>query len=189
MEPVIKNLLFTQILMWLAVLSMLAGNPAAVASDSLRTTDEYKVKAAFLYNFMIYTQWPDSAFDGPQSPITINIYGPDTLSEAFDPLVNKAIGKRKIVVSYKDAQDPNDAAQVAFFAKTSVDLQQRELSTKKDLPILTVGETPGFTRHGGMINFVLAGKKIRFEINPSAARQAGLKISSKLLNLATIVDK
>lgn len=188
MEPVFKIRLFTLMLVGLAWLFIPGGNPSA-ASDSLRATHEYKVKAAFMYNFMIYTKWPDSAFKNQRSPIKINIYGPETLSEAFNPLVKKMIGRRKIVVAYKDAIDPNDAVHAAFFVKTKADLQHRELSTTKNLPILTVGETPGFTRHGGMINFVMAGKKIRFEINPSAAQQAGLKISSKLLNLATIVDK
>lgn len=154
------------------------------AGDSL----EYQVKAAFLLNFTKFTEWPSSAFANASSPIAICVLGEDPFGNALNQIVaGEVVNDRKVVVQKAKVAPPSKACQVVFFGASEKD-------TRRILPglgpgVLTVGEGEGFVHDGGMIAFVLENRRVRFEINQSAAENAGLKLSSKLLSVAKAVEQ
>jgi hypothetical protein len=146
---------------------------------------EYDVKAAFLFNFVKFVEWPADAFAGERTPVTICVYGNDPFGRALDSVVQgERVGERGLVVERPDALDDLDACHVLFVASSEKNRLAGVLARVKDAPILTVGDTEGFLRAGGIINFVLEGSKVRFLIDPEAAEESGLRISSKLMRLA-----
>jgi hypothetical protein len=159
-------------------------------SDAETTVSkEYQLKAAFLYNFVQFVQWPGNAFTNAQTPFVIGILGDDPFGAALDETVQgqTVLDHKLIVQRAKRLEDLRDC-QLIFVSKSEKPHLADILSTLKDRPVLTVSETQGFASHGGMINFYLDGKKVRFELNPEAAQQRGLKISSQLLSLGKIVE-
>ncbi len=167
----------------LAVTSVLAA-PAAGVED----TSEYSVKAAFLLNFARLVEWPDSAFDAPSDPVVLGILG----AEAFEAAVAADIGKQRVgaravrLVRLSGAQAAA-GCHVVFVSAAEHSDAGALLAAFGGASVLTVGESDGFARQGGIFNFYHEGKKIRFEINPAAADRAGIRISSRLLRLARIV--
>jgi hypothetical protein len=131
---------------------------------------EYAAKAASLALFPDYIKWP--AVGG--SPITVGILGDDPFDGALDKLNPK---RSKRIEDLKDCQ-------VIFVAKSEQGNVSAILESLGAAAILTVGESEGFAKQGGVIGFVLDGDKVRFEINTGAARRAGLGIDLRLLKLA-----
>jgi hypothetical protein len=162
---------------------------AADSSDS----SEYLIKAGFIYNFAKFVEWPSAAFAQPDSPIIIGILGTDPFGTLIDRIVeNKKIGARGFVVKrLKWGTDLKDLKECKIlFVGASEKAHIDELvQIVKSLPILTVGETPGFAERGGVIRFVLEDNRVRFEVNVEAAHQADLTISSRLLTLARIIQQ
>ncbi|MCU0786062.1 MAG: YfiR family protein [Verrucomicrobia bacterium] len=146
---------------------------------------EYRLKAAFLFNFAKFVEWPPEAFVGPKSPMVIGVLGDNPFGTELEETVrNKVINERPVVV--KVFQPPAAATNChILFISTSEKKRLPEIfESLRRASVLTVGETDGFTETGGMINFVPEGNKMRFQINDEAARKAKLSISSKLLSLA-----
>ena len=147
---------------------------------------EYELKAAFLYNFATYADWPADAFPDPRAPFRVGVCGKDPfgplLEEAF---LGKTVGGRPIVVKRSPEVADLGSCQLVFVPAS--ERTSRALLALEGTRALTVGEREGFAQEGGCVNFYLEGKRVRFEINPEAAKRAGLKISSKLLRLARIV--
>src|SRR3979411_812311 len=164
----------------------------AQASDS-SDSSEYLIKAGFIYNFAKFVEWPTAAFSQPDSPIVIGVLGTDPFGNVLDRIVeDKKIGPRGFVVKRfkwgKDLKDLKDCKIVFVRASERAHIDEI-LQSVKGLPILTVGETPGFAERGGVIRFTLEDNRVRFEVNVDAAHQADLNISSRLLTLATITVK
>ncbi len=160
------------------LLALLGVTGALLGADA---PGEYEVKAAFLYNFAKFVEWPGEAM--PMQPrFSICVFGEEQVSERILPVVDgRQVGGRAVAVrTLSDAASAGDC-QILFAAGTEAAEAARGLA----LPgVLTVGESSGFARDGGMISFVFIDKKVRFEINKKSAEQAGLSISSKLLKLA-----
>ncbi|HWO29072.1 MAG TPA: YfiR family protein [Candidatus Acidoferrum sp.] len=168
--------------------------PGALAQDrDSSDSSEYLIKAGFIFNFAKFVDWPPTTFAQPDSPIVIGILGTDPFGAIIDQIVqDKKIGGRGFVVKrLKWGTDPKDLRDCKIlFVGASERLHIDELvQIVRGLPILTVGETPGFAEHGGVIRFVLEDNRVRFEVNVEAARQAGLTISSRLLTLARIIQQ
>ena len=145
---------------------------------------ESKVKAAFLYNFVKYVTWPSSAFDGGSSPIVIGIVGNDSLGGALESVVEgKTAGGRRILVKHLRWSDDLSDCQELFVPASETGSVSR-LEPLRGKPVLIVGESAGFARKHGAINFTIEEGRVRFEISESSATQRGLTISSKLLSLA-----
>ena len=162
---------------------------AADSSDS----SEYLIKAGFIYNFAKFVDWPATAFAQPDSPIVIGILGIDPFGPLIDQVVqNKKIGARSFVVKRlkwgTDLKELRDC-KILFVGESERAHINELIQIVKTLPILTVGETPGFAERGGVIRFVLEDNRVRFEVNVEAARQADLTISSRLLTLARIIQQ
>jgi hypothetical protein len=150
--------------------------------------DEYQVKAAFLYNFAKFVEWPDSAFKSGKDPMHICVLGQDPFGSALEEAVSgKTLLGRSFVVA--DISDPGRAAECQLLFVGSSE-RKRLRSIFKAIQtggVLTVGDTDDFAAQGGMVNLKLEGRRIRLEINLEAAGKAKLRISSKVLNLAQIV--
>jgi hypothetical protein len=164
------------------------------AMDALSATPapsrEYQIKAVFLYNFVQFVEWPDTAFTNAAEPLKIGVLGEDPFGAALDEAVRgETVRSRGLVV--KRAQRLAELAdcQLVFFAKEEAWQVSAHLDKVSERPLLTVGDTPDFARRGGVIAFYSEGKKIRFELNVGLARKLGLKISSELLELGKIVGK
>jgi hypothetical protein len=159
-------------------------------SISAQVADEYQVKAAFLYNFAKFVDWPSSAFKSPQEPISICIIGQDPFGGALEEAIRgKEIEGRTLVIHEVPDGVPTYACHILFVGSSEHKHFRALTETLKAPGILTVGEAPWFGPEGGMINLKLEGGKVRFEINLEAADHRQLRISSKLLSLAQAVKK
>jgi hypothetical protein len=149
---------------------------------------EYRVKLAFLYNFAQFVQWPAEAFSGPTAPLTICVLGEDPfLGDTEQSLRGRTASGHPIQIKRLKADDDPRACQMIFVRATEKAAARKILPALRGSSTLAVGEAKNFTDLGGMINLILDGNKLRFEINLDAASQTQLKISSKLLALAKIV--
>ena len=143
---------------------------------------EYPVKAAYLYNFVKYVEWPD----GGDGTILICVAGQNPFGTQLDALVKNERVRGKTLAA-ETILEPKPECDVLFIPKTSTMMAYLKASAGK--PVLTVGEIPRFVELGGIVNFVTDNSnRVRFEINRNAADRVGLRISSRLLQLATIVD-
>ncbi len=158
------------------------------AGAQAQQATEYQVKAAFLYNFAKFVDWPAEAFPNADSSLQICVLGPDPFDRDFEQLiVEKTVNGHRIEVVHPDGLPQARACHILFIA--SVDKQQigQILRALKGGSVLTVGDTPGFAQMGGIVNFVLDENRVRFEINLKAAAAAQLKISARLLTVAKVV--
>ncbi len=148
---------------------------------------EYQVKAAFLYKFIKFIEWPAEKFSSEQEPLTIGVLGDSPILSSLEAFSGKEAGGRKLkIVSLSDANRLG-GVHVVFISPSEKRPLQKILSSLKDKSILTVSESPDFGSLGGMLNFYIEKEKVRFEINPEAAQASGINISSKILRLAKIV--
>jgi hypothetical protein len=157
---------------------LVAAQPAALSGEGL----EYQVKAAFLFNFLKFVEWPAAASDRPW---VIGVLGRDPFGGVLDETVRgKLIAGRRIDVRrYARLGEVKDC-NILFIGRAEF---ERMEAASQPVPfqagMLTVGESPGFRKSGGAINFVLEDGRVHFKIQPSEASAAGLKMSSQLLKL------
>lgn len=145
---------------------------------------EYQVKAALIFAFVKYVEWPAASFTKAQSPLCIGVLGDNPFGPDLEQTVHgKILNSRPLVV--KQCQTLEEARQChVLFIGTSENKRLQEIfDGLRGAHVLTVGETENFIKSGGMINFFREGNKFRFEINDAAAKKAELKIDSKLLGL------
>lgn len=149
---------------------------------------EYEVKAAYLYNFTRFIEWPESAFPGNASPLVIGVVGENPFGSVLEDLVrDKAANGHPLTVRRCRTADDMKSCHLLFVAGADDRDMVRILDLTRQAPVVTVGEAVPFARRGGAINFVLKDDRVGLEINRQAAQLAGVRISSRLLNLATIV--
>lgn len=148
---------------------------------------EYQVKAAFIYKFINFIEWPARAWRTTGNTIVIGVFGESPILEALNSLPSKKIQGRYIKIKHiKNLQDLK-SCHIVFIGTVKKPSMKNILDHLKGACVLTISDTKEFARMGGMINFFLDKEKIRFEMNPDAAKEAELKISSKILRLAKIV--
>jgi hypothetical protein len=166
-------------------LALLLGCGAARAQQS--QPSEYQLKAAFLYHFAEFVDWPASAFVAPTSPMIIGILGDNPFGNELEQAVRgKSLNNHPLSVrSIGSVPEATTNCHILFISSSEKKRLPEIFTGLGQASVLTVGEMDRFNESGGMINFVLEGTKIRFQINDAAARRVGLKISSKLMSLAT----
>ncbi len=148
---------------------------------------EYQVKAAFLYNFAKFVEWPPQAFPSPDSPFTICLAG-DPFEGALDRTVQgELLDRRPLMVRRIIPAEDLRGCQMIYLAPNENRRSAEIIDAAVNSPILTVGETDSFINEGGIIRFVRSGGRIHFQINPDAAERASLRVSARLLRLADIV--
>ncbi len=185
---------------FVVVVLVLFVGPQARA-DSI-ASPEYQVKAAFLYNFIKFVDWPKEKMGDSNEPIILGIIGKDPFSNAFEPIKDKPVKGKKVVISrFKELEELKKSGEKdksflnreieslrkchLLFICSSEEKNLREIiNLVKDHSVLTVGDTNGFLEAGGIINFIMEEKKVHFEINATAAERAKLKIRSQLLRLS-----
>jgi hypothetical protein len=145
-------------------------------------TGEYEIKAAFLYNFVRLVEWPAGASTGS---MRICIAGPHPIQERIEETVRGETMEGQ-PLTVRSVLQPDTGCDVLFIPRRFAAAEEY-LRAVEGRPVLTVGESPDFIHQGGIVNFFLEGKRVRFEINPTAAMHASLRISSRLLQLARLV--
>jgi len=178
-----RGVILTLILIWLPLTGRGAQTQEAQPT-------EYQLKAAFLFNFAMFVQWPQRAFDDRTSPFVIGVLGENPFHDDLPKTVqNKKVDDHPLLV--REIQHLTEATNchLLFISAFEKKRLPEILASLKGTSVLTVSEVEGFTEEGGMINFVPQGTKVRFQINKDAAEAAGLKISSKLMNLAVSPGK
>jgi hypothetical protein len=148
-----------------------------------QTLTEYRLKAAFLYNFALFTDWPANT----GSSLNLCVYGTDPFGEALDALQDKPVGERSLAIRRTRAGAPLAGCQIVFIAPSAIAALPHVLGELQGQAALVVADSPDAARHGAALNMSVAQSKVSFEANLSAARGAGLNLSSKLLRLATQV--
>jgi hypothetical protein len=149
---------------------------------------EYQVKAAFLYNFAKFVEWPPQKAGAADSPLIIGILGKDPFAGALEAAVEgKKFNQHALVVRHVSSPAEARACHLLFISRSEDNRLPAIVKELSDSPVLTIGESDKFIARGGMINFIMVDNKVRFEINPEAAGEAGLRISSKLLHVARVV--
>jgi hypothetical protein len=178
------------------------GKPADIKAN------ENDVKAAFLYNFVLFTDWPAEKLAEPNT-ITIGLLGEHPFANAFDPVKNKTVKDKRLIIKnlgrFRKSFTPDDAGKlefanyieqlrkchVLFICDSERENFKAILDAVKGYGVLTVGETEDFLDINGIITFIPGTEKTVFEVNQKVCEQEGLKISSKVLRLArkVIADK
>lgn len=161
-------------------LSLVLGLLVLVSVPVLAAPREYQLKAAFLFNFIKFVEWPSGS-----GPIKVGVLGNDPFEGELKKLEAKSVGGRSIKVgAVKDAADAKNF-DVVFVAEAA--LEKPLLAAVTGKPVLTIGDSPDFAKNGGGITLVSARNRLRFQINQGSLKKANLKASSKLLGLATQV--
>ncbi len=174
----------------LALTLLIFGPEVRAQNSDASDASEYLVKAGFIYNFAKLVEWPSSAFSYNGQPIVIGVVGNDSFASILERVIDgKKIESRSLLVKRLKWKDSNDCnCQMLFIASAESSHADEIIQATKGASVLTIAETQGFTKRGGIINFTLEDSKVRFEVNVDAARQVGLNISSRLLSLAKIVQ-
>jgi hypothetical protein len=164
----------------------------ALLVSTLRASDDqatvaYRVKAGFLYNFLKFTDWPDQP-ELAGVPFRIAIAADDaTYALIASALSGKTVGPRPVVIERLGGTPGGAPLHMVFITRTAsanaLELARHHYGS----PVLTIGESDGFARSGGILNFVFVDEAVRFEVNLAAAQQAGLRISSRLSKMAILV--
>jgi hypothetical protein len=149
---------------------------------------EYQLKAAFLFNFAQFVQWPAASFTDGDAPFCIGILGEDPFGAALEETIQgETINNRRLRVQRGRNFEDLQGCQLIFVSKSEEGHLAEIFSKLDSKPILTVSDIDSFAQNGGVIDFYLQEGKVRFEINPDSAHRVGLRVSSQLLNLGKII--
>lgn len=173
----------------LLLLWMLALFPAADIQAQPPAGSEYQVKAAFIYHFARFTQWPEGSLPEPDSPLVLCIITSEPDADVLFSLRDKAVRDHRLVIRKPESAAEISDCHLLYLATEDMEVIRRGLALARGRPILTVGEASGFLQLGGVINFFEREQRLRFAVNLDAGEAAGLKFSSQLLMSAEIIQE
>jgi hypothetical protein len=169
------------LLVWALCLSLAFNSSHAEQPDAA----EYKVKAAFLYKFGAYVEWPAQAFTQADSPIVIGVMGANTVADELAQMsAGRTINGHSVSVKKLHQGDPLMGLHILFIARTGNDKLADTLAVLKGQAVLVVTETTPPPAPGSVINFVVADDKVRFDIALPSADSSSIKLSARLLTVA-----
>jgi hypothetical protein len=179
------------VLLALAILAAVVAPVAAASTRSAEESLEYNLKAAFLFNFTKFVDWPadagNPAYPDEKAPFQLCVLGEDPFGKSLDDLVlNETVNGRPIAVRRLPRGTDPRSCQILFLGRMERERQAEILGGLRGLPVLTVGESDRFLADGGLISFFLDARRVRFEISLANVDRSRLKISSKLLRLAKL---
>ena len=177
---------------WLSAFlyASLLGSNGALADPEAERVSETQIKAAFLYNFTRFVEWPAGTFQSKSHAIVIGILGEGPLAADLTAIVaGRRVNGREIVVTSVRGADEVAQAQMLFVSENADGQFDSLQMFIQESPVLTVGESPAFAAASGAIVFVRQNGKLRFEINMTAAERAHLKVSGELQKLAAAVRR
>jgi hypothetical protein len=168
------------------LIAIFAANAKEMPGQVVATEDQ--IKAAYMFNFAKFVEWPAEVFTAAAS-INFCALGRSAVADEMDSLVSgKSINGHAIKVRHLGRPDEIKDCHLVFLPSGAGKQEQKLFQAAKGLSVLLVSDAPGFARSGGMIGFITENGKVLFEVNPGSAEEAHLKISSKLLALARIVS-
>lgn len=177
----------------IAILIMLVasagGQPAPAEQsypDGTRQSDS-AVKAAFLFNFIKFVEWPADRFPGEGEPICVGVLGLDEMAEALSPIERRNIRNRPLRIYRNPTPAELALCQVVFISDSEQDRLAEILPVLAANAVLTVGDMDDFAARGGVIGFVIRNSRVGLEVNAGAAEASHLKISAKLMELAKVI--
>jgi len=177
-----------RLLLAVAIAWGLLSVPVAGA-QSPKPTD-YQVKAAYLYNFGRFVEWPVKSATARNNSFTICVLGEDPFGQALDvTLAGETIGNQKVTARRISSPQESADCQILFISSSEAKRLNKIIEALDKNAVLTVSDIPQFSQRQGMIQFVLEENRIRFEVNLAATQRAGLTLSSELLKVATAVRK
>ncbi|NWG86713.1 MAG: YfiR family protein [Hydrogenophilaceae bacterium] len=162
---------------------LLAGFTFGLAGARAADSAEYQIKAAFLYRFAQFTEWPASALAGSDQ-LMLCVLGEDPFDGLLNGIAGNTVHQRKLAVQRLTDLQQLSQCHIAFVGAMRPDTLSQVIKRSRQLNVLTVADQKGFAAGGGIIQFVIANDRVQFEINSAAADKAGLKLSSHLLKLA-----
>lgn len=158
--------------------------PAAALGQAV---PEYDLKAAFLYNFALFVDWPAEGPPEERRALTLCVLGGDPFGHALDALEGKTVRSQRLAVRRLASAQAAVDCQILFIAATEEARLAHILKAVQGRPVLTVADSDGWLEQGVMINVSTRQARLAFDVNLAAARQAGLRVSSRLLRLAHLV--
>ncbi len=168
-----------------AVVALVAAMTPSALAQADRTAAETQIKAAFLYKFSAFVEWPPKAFARPDSPFTIGVIGADELAAELEQIVKgRTVLERAVVVRRMRRGEPVAGIQMLFIGQAEGARLGEILAIAKGQSVLTVTESEDALAHGSMINFVFVDDKVRFDVALPQAERGALKISARLLAVA-----
>jgi len=154
-------------------------------SVQAQVSQEYKVKAAFLYNLGRMVEWPEGANSGD---LVMCFFGEESFGNELDSLKGKSVKGRDLKFRRDVQLETIEQCHILFIGEAEQENLEDIIFALNDLPVLTVGESDSFAENGGIVNLPQIKGRIRIEINIKAAQRVGLKMNSKLLALAKIIE-
>lgn len=171
--------------LWVLAVVLLFLNGTRAQSPAV---GEYQIKAAFLFNFAKFVEWPSGSFAPAPAPLRICVLGRDPFGAELRHIVDeKTVNGRRFEIDYVVEVRASRTCHILFIASSEKIRAPQILEMLRGASALTVGDSEGLVQQGVMINFVLDDNRVQFEVNRKAIEVAGLKISSKLLSVAKLV--
>ncbi len=163
---------------------------SATSSRGAEVLKEYELKAAFLYNFTKFIEWPTNRFQDANAPFVVAVAGNSPCTAELEEIAQeRKINGRSLIIKLVKTPEAAKGAHV-LFVSVSEDARLKEwLTAAHNAGILSVGESEPFFKQGGIINFILEGEKIRFDLNIGRADATGLRVSAQLQKLARSVRR
>lgn len=159
---------------------------AGLATAGAQVPSETELKAAYVYNFAKFVQWPVEAFASATSPLNLCVAGRE-LPPAFEALHGKSAQGREMRVRRLLRADDVRECHALYVPESAESLVPDHIRTSRGTPVLTIGESEGFAANRGIVGFTPRDERLHFEINPESAARAGIRVNAQLLRLATIV--
>lgn len=158
------------------------------AHAEVQSAAALEIEAAFLVKFTAYVKWPAGTFSSPDAPVVIGIFGRDPFGSVIDTIARSyTTSGRHVEIRRCTDLVLLCTCNIVFVAPSAMVRLEEVVATVSGQPILLVGDSPGFLDHSGIINFIMVGDRIRFDISRANCLKAGLEISSKLLKVAHAV--
>ncbi len=171
----------------LSLLLFLCANlsfPVVVHSENNKI---HKIHAAFIYRFLLFTEWPETVYAGDDQKIVIGILGHNPFGDLFKHVEGTPVNGRSLEIRQFSTDAPFEElqqCQLLFICSSLKDQLPETIDLLKDLPVLTVSDIEGFAEAGGIIGFYLEGSGVKFVVNRAAAKKAGIMFRSQLLRVA-----
>jgi hypothetical protein len=160
--------------------------PHVISVADAAPVEADQVKAAFLFNFAKFVTWPKEAVE--DRTIAICVFDDEVFETTLEQVIGgRSVGDRAVVVDRRASADEARGCDIVFIPASERARSEAIIDRLAERPILTVGDTEGFAARGGIVNFRVEENRVRFEVNPDAAKRAGLELSSQLLKLAILV--
>ena len=158
----------------------------ADAGASVESASEYEVKAAFIFNFAKFTTWPSQ--DDREGPLRLCVAGRDPFGEVLESTIGqKTVRGRGFSIERHALADDLSGCEIVFLGGGDGEERKDLLEGLRGQPILTVGESDSFASEGGMVGFFEKKRRVRFAVNVDATARSDIKVSSKLLQLASVI--